>query len=164
MRINVLIKKGKFNMSLVMGLPPFKIILLITNVLMICLLLSIMLEHYKSNNNIRSWSSLFYLLCLIWLSIRGIFWLLTVTSTTFWLEPYFELLYWMPNPLQFGSFLLLPLFFAQIVHRGKWEQYWVYVRPVYITVIACIVLFQLIYALLAFHVSYNTVSFHCICL
>jgi glycopeptide antibiotics resistance protein len=137
------------------GFPAFKMLLLITNLAMIALLLSIMVQHYKSNNNLYSWSSVFHLLCFVWLCIRALFWWFTVTSTTIWDESYFELLYWMPNPLQFGSFLLFPLFFSQVLYRGKWKNVWTYVRPIYIIALACIVVFQLFWALLAFQVRCN---------
>jgi hypothetical protein len=91
----------------------------------------------------------------VWLCIRVLFWWFTVTSTTIWDESYFELLYWMPNPLQFGSFLLFPLFFSQVLYRGKWKNVWTYVRPIYIIALACIVVFQLFWALLAFQVRCN---------
>jgi len=108
-----------------------------------------MIDHYNSNNNLLSWSSSFHFLCLIWLGIRGAFWLRTVTSSGSWGVFSFYTLYWLPNPIQFGSFMLLPLFFTQILYPEEWKKYWVMVRPVYYIFLLLLVLFQIVWALLA---------------
>ena len=38
----------------------------------------------------------------------------TITAGDKWEANVFYLLYWLPNPLQFGSFLILPLFYSQV--------------------------------------------------
>lgn len=57
-----------------------------------------------------------FVLCLLACSqiLRGIFWVLTITTGDQWRAQVFYLLYWLPNPLQFASFLLLPLFYTQV--------------------------------------------------
>ena len=39
---------------------------------------------------------------------------MTITAGERWHGDTFYLLYWLPNPLQFGSFSLLPLFYSQV--------------------------------------------------
>ena len=132
-----------------MDLPPFKIGLVVTNFSMLSFLIVLIVDHYKSNNNVLSWSSYFHVLCLLWLFIRGAFWLRTVTSTSVWGEFSFYSLYWLPNPIQFGSFMLLPLFFTQILYPDEWKRYWVYVRPLYYLILLCLVIFQIVWAMFA---------------
>lgn len=116
---------------------------------MLSFLIFLMIDHYNSNNNLLSWSSSFHCLCLVWLGIRGAFWLRTVTSSASWGVFSFYTLYWLPNPIQFGSFMLLPLFFTQILYPEDWKKYWVIVRPVYYIFLILLVLFQIVWALLA---------------
>ena len=132
-----------------MHLPSFKIVLVITNYAVLIFLLLIMIDHYKSYNNLYSWSSSFHLLCLLWLSIRGPFWLGTVIAMKPWGTFAFYFLYWLPNPIQFGSFMLLPLFFTQVLYPDLWKRYWNSVRPLYYFLIVSMVAFQLLWALLA---------------
>ena len=58
--------------------------------------------------------------------LRGIFWIMTIMTEERWHGDMFYLLYWLPNPLQFGSFSLLPLFYSQVdvvetrfIHTGS---------------------------------------------
>ncbi|CAN0510384.1 unnamed protein product, partial [Scytosiphon promiscuus] len=39
---------------------------------------------------------------------------MTIITEDRWHGDIFYLLYWLPNPLQFGSFSLLPLFYSQV--------------------------------------------------
>jgi hypothetical protein len=140
-----------------MPLPPLKLALVITNYAMLSFLIVLIVDHYNSNNNFMSWSSLFHLICMLWLFIRGAFWLCTITSTSSWGVFSFYSLYWLPNPLQFGSFMLLPLFFAQILYPDEWKRHWIFVRPLYYLFLIFLVLFQIIWALLA---ATNSVSLY----
>lgn len=42
------------------------------------------------------------------------FWVLAITTREEWHSISFGLLYWLPNPLQFGSFLLLPMAYSKV--------------------------------------------------
>lgn len=42
------------------------------------------------------------------------FWMLAITKKEEWQSVSFGLLYWLPNPLQFGSFLLLPMAYSKV--------------------------------------------------
>ena len=53
-------------------------------------------------------------LCCIWLTFRQVFWALSIVAVGGWNPAAFYLLYWLPHPIQFGSFLLLPLFYLQV--------------------------------------------------
>ena len=75
-----------------------------------------MVDHYQSNNNLLSWSFSFHILTLVWLGIRGGFWLSSSIATPDWGSWSFYAMYWMPNPIEFGSFMILPLFFTQLLY------------------------------------------------
>ena len=99
-----------------MNFPPFKMILVLANFSLLSFLIMLMVDHYNSHYNVESWSSAFHVLTLLWLSIRGAFWLCTAISTSPWNSMSFYALYWMANPIEFGSFMLLPLFFSQVLY------------------------------------------------
>lgn len=42
------------------------------------------------------------------------FWVLAITTREEWESVMFGLLYWLPNPLQFGCFLLLPMAYSKV--------------------------------------------------
>jgi len=126
-----------------------KLLLVLTNFTILSFLGVLMADHFNASHNLSSWSTSFHLLTFAWLSIRGSFWLITMTSTQQWSAFSFYFLYWMPNPLEFASFMLLPLFFAQILYPVEWKKYWGYVQPVYIAVIAALIIFQALWAFLA---------------
>mmetsp|Transcript_19309 Transcript_19309/g.72963 ORF Transcript_19309/g.72963 Transcript_19309/m.72963 type:complete len:639 (-) Transcript_19309:228-2144(-) len=86
----------------------------------------------RAKHSLRSWSVGFYALCFIWLMFRSVFWGLTIVTSRSWNPTTFYILYWTPNPIQFGAFLLLPLFFAQITHRKTWRDGWKYIKPLYV--------------------------------
>lgn len=52
---------------------------------------------------------------MAWLSLRGAFWLLTMVSISSWMGSTFYILYWVPTPLCFSAFLVVPMYFAQIM-------------------------------------------------
>lgn len=124
----------------------FKVLLLISNFAVLTYLLMIVIQHYQSNYDRKSWAFLFHILSFMWLLIRGIFWLATLTSFMKWSSTTFFVLYWMPTPLEFGAFMLLPLYFAQILYPAEWKKYWSYVRPVYFGFIFGIFLFQSVWS------------------
>jgi hypothetical protein len=131
------------------ALPLFKTLLILTNCAVLSFLIILMTDHVKANYNILSWSSAFHILCIIWLVMRGVFWLLTISSESNWGNATFYTLYWMPHPLQFGAFMLLPLFYAQVVYPAVWRAYWAYIRPWFVLALFAIVAFQTVWAILA---------------
>ena len=60
----------------------------------------------------------------------------------------------MPTPLEFGSFLLLPTYFAQILYPKEMKLYWGYIQPLYIIIIFGLIFCQALWAVLgAFQTS-----------
>lgn len=137
---------------------PFKVTLACTNFALLCFQIILMVDHYASNYNLKSWSTVFHVLCFSWLSLRGAFWFLTLIASSKWGNSLFYLLYWVPCPLQFGSFLLLPLFFAQILYPKEWRTYWAYVCSIYITVVIGLTLFMVYWAILRERFDINCVE------
>jgi hypothetical protein len=132
-----------------MNLLPFKLILVLTNFSILSFLAVLIIEHFNSNSNIKSWSSVFHILCFCWLTIRGVFWLCTMTSNERWTAASFFFLYWIPTPLEFGSFMLLPLYFAQVLYRNQWKSYSKLIRPIYILLLTGLIVFQAVWAILS---------------
>ncbi len=146
-----------------MIIEPFKFILVLANFFILSFLLVLMIDHYNAHNNITSYSSIFHIMTFLWLAIRGTFWLLTLTSTEVWSTFMFYFLYWMPNPLEFGSFMLLPLFFAQIIFPTEWETYWLNIRPLYTSAIVGLIVFQSIWAVLSAYENVSPITIPIIC-
>ena len=82
----------------------------------------------------QSWSFIFYILSFAWMILKGIFWLLTVLTGRTWEAFEFYVLYWVPVPLEICSFMLVPLFFVNMLYPRRWNDYKIYIRPVYIAV------------------------------
>lgn len=83
----------------------------------------------------------FNVLCTIWLGFRQIFWSVTVIVPGSWNPAVYYVLYWLPHPIQFGSFLLLPLFYMQVLSKlpswqcvglSVWTNRWQCIRNFYI--------------------------------
>lgn len=108
----------------------------------------LVIHHYQSNYDKKSWAFLFHILTFLWLVFRGFFWLSTLTSLMKWSSAIFFVLYWMPTPIEFGAFMLLPLYFAQILYPDEWKKYWIYARPVYFGLTIGIFVFQSLWSLL----------------
>lgn len=125
-----------------------KSLLVATNFALLTYLLVLMISHYNSNYNIRSWGFIFHTLTFGWLILRGAFWIATISSMK-WTAVTFYLLYWTPTPLEFGAFMVLPLYFAQVIYRDEWKKYWNVVRPIYFSTIVGMVIFQAIWSWLA---------------
>jgi hypothetical protein len=117
---------------------------------------------------LQSWSTLFHILCFCWLCLRGAFWCVTITAVGKWEIFTLYLLYWVPSPIEFGSFMLLPLFFSQVLYPRyvyrwlcvqltsqslfpfirEWKIYWGFICLVYFCVILGLTVFMLIWAIL----------------
>ncbi len=105
--------------------------------------------HYRANFNMQSWSTVFHLLCVTWLSIRGVFWLYTLVSTQEWNNMTFHILYWLPNAFEFAAFAIIPMFFAQILYAETWRRYWSYIKPTYVLMIFTICILQIGWGIIA---------------
>jgi hypothetical protein len=125
-----------------MFVAAFKTLLVLANFSLLSFLVVLMVDHYFSNYDLLSWSFSFHLLTFIWLAIRGTFWLFTVVPCGEWSPWAFYGLYWMANPVEFGSFMLLPLFFTQVLYPAAWQRYWGLIRYIYMGVIVGLVVFQ----------------------
>lgn len=132
-----------------------KLILAVTNYTILVYLCHLIYVHHKSNHNANSFSNLYHILSLVWLTIRGLFWTLTLVTSVEWNPLTFYILYWMPSPFQFSSFMLLPLFCAQILYPTIWKEYGNKIRVVYIGIIIIIVLFQTLWSILAAYETNN---------
>jgi hypothetical protein len=124
----------------------FKDLLLITNFSILAYVLLLVIHHYQSNYDKKSWAFLFHILTFLWLLLRGVFWISTLTSFMKWSSTTFFVLYWVPTPLEFGAYMLLPLYFAQILYPEEWKDYWPYVRPVYFVFTIGVFLIQSIWS------------------
>ncbi|CAM9500505.1 unnamed protein product, partial [Discosporangium mesarthrocarpum] len=104
----------------------------------------LLVSHCRSLYDIKSWATAFHALVLGWLVLRGMFWMLTIYSMQHWRSSTFYILYWLPNPLQFGCFLLLPLFYSQVLSsRRGWRRLWAFIRPSYISLISGMTTFMI---------------------
>jgi hypothetical protein len=122
--------------------PILKIALMATNFSLFTFIVSLVVDHIQQGNNLLSFVSVFHALTLCWLLLRGVFWLMTVIHTATDRSSTFFALYWLANPVEFGSFLLVPLFFTQVLYPTSWKKYWGAIRFGYIAVVAGLVLFQ----------------------
>jgi hypothetical protein len=127
---------------------PFKVLLVLTNFVVLACLLVLIAIHVKSQYNLKSFSFLFYLFSLAWLCIRGVFWIATLNSSVEWTSAEYYLLYWMPVPLEVASFMLLPLYFAQILYPEQWKMYYGTGRRLYISFVVGLTAGQLIYIMM----------------
>lgn len=125
-----------------------KTLLVATNFSILTYLLVLMMNHYNANYDMKSWGFIFHILTFSWLIIRGAFWVATMTSMK-WTAISFYLLYWSPTPLEFAAFMILPLYFSQVIYRYEWTRYWSIVRPIYFSAIVGMVVFQAIWSWLA---------------
>lgn len=138
-----------------------KYLLVMTNFLLLTYVLILTADHYFSHSDRTSWGFIFHLLTLCWLVMRGAFWLSTVLPIVHWTTLSFYMLYWMPAPIEFAAFMLLPLYFAQILYPQEWKKHWEHVRPYYFGFIVGIIAFQLVWTWVAASpvVSYSNPSF-----
>lgn len=83
-------------------------------------ILTRLLASVRNKNKLLSWSTSFYVLCLLWTVVRSTYWILLQTREKIsYLELY--LLYWFPTPIQFANFSLLVLFYIQVITGKKWQ-------------------------------------------
>ena len=54
----------------------------------------------------------------------------------------------MANPIEFGSFMLLPLFFTQVLYPTECKKYWGLIRFAYISSIVGMIVFQALWIIL----------------
>ncbi|CAB1096736.1 unnamed protein product [Ectocarpus sp. CCAP 1310/34] len=76
------------------------------------------------------------------------FWVLAITTHEEWESAMFGLLYWLPNPLQFGCFLLLPMAYSKVLSSEKdWKAKSRFVGRVYVTLVSGMLVYMVGYAL-----------------
>lgn len=127
---------------------PFKIVLVVLNLAVLVGLSFLIANHIRCQYNLKSFSFLFYILSFIWLLVRVFFWVATLTTSVAWTSAQYYFLYWMPVPVEFGSFMLLPLYFAQVLYPELWEKYYKTGRRAYITIVLGLVVGQIIYIMI----------------
>ena len=132
-----------------MYVPILKLGLLLMNFGILSFLVMLMIDHYKANYSLISWSSGFHMLSFSWLMIKGIFWLLTISSDHEWEAFQFYLLYWSPAPLEFASYMIMPLFFGQVLYPEFWNQHSRWILPVYGVSTLVLIFFMVTWAVLA---------------
>jgi hypothetical protein len=127
----------------------FKFLLILTNFVILTYLLLVAFRHYAAKVDKQSWGFIFHLITIAWLIVRGAFWISTITHFIRWTTLSFYLLYWMPAPFEFAGYMILPLFFAQVLYPTQWKKYWSTIRPFYFVIIIGIIVFQALWAWLA---------------
>lgn len=132
-----------------MDLLPFKFVLTATNFGVLFLLVMILIKHSSYKFDIRSWSTGFNLLCVVWLSFRGAFWILTMCSINYWIGSTFYILFWVPMPISFGAFMLIPLFFAHLLYRTEWKYYWDKIWWIYTATTIGLAIFMISWSILS---------------
>eukprot|EP00904_Undaria_pinnatifida_P005066 jgi/Undpi1/168/HiC_scaffold_1.g00165.m1 len=127
-----------------MELPVLKLVLAAVDAAVLGLVVFLVASNFRSRRHgTRSWATAFHILVLLWLILRGIFWVMTITAGERWHGDTFYLLYWLPNPLQFGSFSLLPLFYSQVLSsKREWRARSRIIAPVYITLVSGMLLYM----------------------
>lgn len=123
-----------------------KLTLAVLNTSLLCYILATVFWHVRYQHNFRSWSMAFNLSSFIWLALRELFWLRTIIISGLWNPVTLYTLYWMPHPIQFGSYLILPLFYMQIISKNPsgsslWDSRWQCMRIVYIIAVTLMLLF-----------------------
>ena len=126
----------------------FKTMLVVTNIGVLVRLCMLIDNHIRCQYNLKSFSFIFYVLSFMWLTIRGIFWISTMSVEVEWTSAQYYFLYWMPVPIEFGSFMLLPLYFAQIIYPEEWKTYYKTGRRAYGIVVLGLTLCQVIYIMM----------------
>lgn len=127
---------------------PFKSTLIFTDSSILSLLVFITFKHPR-RFNFQSWLALFNALCMIWLSFRLAFWILTTLSITQWMGSTFYILYWVPTPISFAAYMLVPIYFAEVLYKDEFRFYWHYLRWVYGLVTAGLSLFMISWSILS---------------
>ena len=110
--------------------PISKTVLLIINTYLLFATAHSFYVHRSLKYSKKSWSFTFLILTLFWALLRQLFFALSLSLLTPFPLSLFYLLYWLPSPLQFSSFMILPLFYAELFHvkltnvynTGLWIQ------------------------------------------
>jgi hypothetical protein len=124
-----------------------------------------LLLSMRNKNKLLSWSTCFYVLCLLWTVVRSTYWIMIQTRESMtYLELY--LLYWVPTPIQyvpcrrvpwagaltalscrFANFSLLILFYIQVITGKKWRTRWRSVcLPLYLVLTMAMTTFTAVWA------------------
>ncbi|RQM25048.1 hypothetical protein B5M09_009683 [Aphanomyces astaci] len=78
---------------------------------------------FFNKSKVMAWSTCFYCLCLVWVTVRVSFWIsIELRDRMTYLELY--LLYWFPTTIQFANFALLVLFYIQVITGQAWRSTW----------------------------------------
>eukprot|EP00903_Cladosiphon_okamuranus_P022440 g20641.t2 len=131
-----------------MGLPFLKLLLAAIDVAVLCLVVALLVSNCKTKQyGARIWLKAFHVLVLVWLVLRGMFWVLSITTREEWHSISFGLLYWLPNPLQFGSFLLLPMAYSKVLSPSNlWEVHSRTVGRAYVTLVSSMLVYMVGFA------------------
>eukprot|EP00752_Nemacystus_decipiens_P005415 g4909.t1 len=131
-----------------MGLPLLKLLLATIDVAVLCLVVALLVSNCRSKQyGVRVWSKAFHVLVFFWLILRGVFWVLAITTRQEWHSISFGLLYWLPNPLQFGSFLLLPMAYSKVLSpSNQWEARSRTVGRAYVTLVSSMLVYMVGFA------------------
>ncbi|KAJ0410217.1 hypothetical protein P43SY_002549 [Pythium insidiosum] len=101
----------------------YTLLLTIACLALLVFTLTRLLLSMRNKNKLLSWSTCFYVLCLMWTVVRSTYWIMIQTRESMtYLELY--LLYWFPTPIQFANFSLLILFYIQVITGKKWRSRW----------------------------------------
>ncbi|CAM9706597.1 unnamed protein product [Hapterophycus canaliculatus] len=74
--------------------------------------------------------------------------MLSITTRDEWHSNRFALLYWLPNPLQFGSFLLLPMAYSKVLSsKEQWEAKSRAIGRVYVLLVSGMLVYMVGFAL-----------------
>lgn len=94
----------------------WKITAFLINLAIVIYVVYVMQKHYAANFSVKSYSFLFNTLSLVWLLLRGTFWFLIMVSNVSMSPFLYYMLFWVPANVEFTSFMLLPLFFIQVIY------------------------------------------------
>ncbi|CBJ31174.1 conserved unknown protein [Ectocarpus siliculosus] len=132
-----------------MGVPILKVLLAGVDVSVLFLVVTLLVSNCKAKQHeSRIWATAFHLLAMVWLTLRGMFWVLAITTREEWESAMFGLLYWLPNPLQFGCFLLLPMAYSKVLSsENDWKAKSRVVGRVYVTLVSGMLVYMVGYAL-----------------
>ena len=151
-----------------------KYLLASINGILLLFLIGTVVGHIVSGNKLVSWSNAFNGLCILWLGMRQVFWAYAIYSPANWSAVRFYVLYWLPHPIQFAMYLIVPIFYVQILSRSGrqgfgmasprfWQRRWRCIRNTYIALVSFMVFFLIgaVVAAATFEKEeYNCVSRH----
>ena len=120
------------------------------------------IDQFRNNYSLKSWSSIFHILCMIWLSLRATFWISTILTFSPQHEMILKTLYWIPCPFEYGSFMLLPLFFAQVLYPREWRVYAPYIFPIFSILVLTMTLTTIVWVYFTINSSTNNNFIYCI--